>query len=71
MCVKKKKKKNTQRGIALPPPHGLLFYMHYYTDMIVHAMAFATPVVEQWLEREIAQWIQYEGSMRVARQTGT
>ena len=40
------------------PPHGLLFfdyqqglfYMHHPTDRI----AFVTPVVEHWLEREIA-----------------
>ena len=28
--------------------------MHHPTDRITHTMAF---VVEQWLEREIAQWI--------------
>ena len=27
-------------------------------------MAFVTRVVEQWLEREIAQWIHREGSIR-------
>ena len=25
-------------------------------------MAFVTPVVEHWLEREITQWIHHEGS---------
>ena len=30
--------------------------MHHRTDRIAHTMAFATPVVEHWLEREIAQW---------------
>ena len=47
------------------PPHGLLFpisskrffYMHHPTDRITHNMAFVTPVVEQWLDREIAQWV--------------
>ena len=34
-----------------------LFYMHHPTDRI-------TPVVEHWLEREIAQWVHYERSIR-------
>ena len=29
--------------------------MHHPTDRITHTMAFVTPVVEHWLEREIAQ----------------
>ena len=29
--------------------------MHHPTDRIAHTMAFVTPVVEHWLEREIAQ----------------
>ena len=51
-----------ERGNLLPP-HGLLFpisskgsfYMHQPTDRITHTMAFVTPIVEHWLEREIAQ----------------
>ena len=31
--------------------------MHHPTDMIIHTTAFVTPVVEHWLEREIAQWV--------------
>ena len=31
--------------------------MHYPTDRITHTTAFVTPVVEHWLEREIAQWV--------------
>ena len=31
--------------------------MHHPTDRIVHTTAFVTPVVEHWLEREIAQWV--------------
>ena len=49
-------------------PHRLLFpisskvfYMHHYTDRIVHTTAFVTPVVEHWLKREIAQWVHHEG----------
>ena len=31
--------------------------MHHPTDKITHTMAFVTPVVEHWLERERAQWV--------------
>ena len=31
--------------------------MHHPTYKIVHTTAFVTPVVEHWLEREIAQWV--------------
>ena len=31
--------------------------MHHPTDRIAYTMAFVTPVVEHWLEREIAQWV--------------
>ena len=31
--------------------------MHHPTDRIAHTTAFVTPVVEHWLEREIAQWV--------------
>ena len=30
--------------------------MHHPTDRITHTKAFVTPVVEHWLEREIAQF---------------
>ena len=30
--------------------------MHHSTDRITHTTAFVTPVVEHWVEREIAQW---------------
>ena len=33
--------------------------MHHPTDRIAHTTAFVTPVVEHWLEREIAQWIHH------------
>ena len=36
--------------------------MHHPTDRIAHTTAFVTPVVEVWLEREIAQWVHHEGS---------
>ena len=31
--------------------------MHHATDRITHTTTFVTPVVEHWLEREIAQWV--------------
>ena len=55
---------DSEKGNLLPP-HRLLipinskgsFYMHHPTDRIAHTMTFVTPVVEHWLEREIAQWV--------------
>ena len=41
------------------------FYMHHPIDRITHTTAFVTPVVEHWLEREIAQWVHYEGSIQL------
>ena len=64
---------DSERGNPLPP-HGLLFpisskqqglfYMHRPTDMITHTTAFVTPVVEHWLEQELAQWVHNEGLIR-------
>ena len=31
--------------------------MHHPIDRIAHTTAFVTPVMEHWLEREIAQWV--------------
>ena len=55
---------DSERGNPLPP-HRLLFpfsskgffYMHHPTERIIHTTVFVTPVVEHWLEREIAQWV--------------
>ena len=51
---------DSERGNPLPP-HGLLILINskgsFITDRIAHTTAFVTPVVEQWLEREIAQWV--------------
>ena len=54
---------DSEKGNPLPP-HRLIFpinsksfYMHHPTDRIAHTTAFVTPVVEHWLEREIAQWV--------------
>ena len=54
------------------PPHRLLFpisskgyfYMHHPTYRITHTTAFVTPVVEHWMEREIAHSVHHEGSIR-------
>ena len=53
---------DSERGNPLSP-HGLFFpisskgsfYMHHPTDRMTHTTAFVTPVMEHWLEREIAQ----------------
>ena len=56
---------DSEKGNPLPP-HRLLFtinskvfYMHHPTNRISHTTAFVTPVVEHWLEREIAQWVHH------------
>ena len=54
---------DNERGNLLLPLNGLLFlisikgifYMHHPTDMIVHTMAFITPVLDHWLEQKIAK----------------
>ena len=35
--------------------------MHHSTDRIVHTTVFLIPIVEHWLELEIAQWVHQEG----------
>ena len=47
-------------------PHRLLFtinskgsFICTIPDRIAHTTAFVTPVVGQWLEREIAQWVHH------------
>ena len=54
---------DSERGNPLPP-HGLLFsinnkgsFICTIPDRITHTTTFVTPVVEDWLEREIAQWV--------------
>ena len=44
---------DSERGNPLPQQG--FFYMHHPTDRITHTTVFVTPVVEHWLEREIAQ----------------
>ena len=45
--------------------------MYHPTDRITHTTAFVTPVVEHWLEGDIAQWIHHEGSIRRPITAGT
>ena len=52
---------DSERGKPLPP-HGLLFPINskgsfICIDRIAHTTAFVTPVVEHWLEREIAHLV--------------
>ena len=42
---------DSEKENPLPP--------HHATDRIAHTTAFVAPVVEHWLEREIAQWVHY------------
>ena len=44
--------------------HHPTIYMHHPTDRIAHYMSVVIQVVEHWLEREIAQWVHNEGSIR-------
>ena len=45
-------------------------YLKYHSDsesgnlLPAHGLLFVTPVVEHWLEREIAQWVHHEESIR-------
>ena len=50
---------DSERGNPLSP-HRLLFPINSKGSIICiipHTTAFATPVVEHWLEREIDQWV--------------
>ena len=55
---------HSERGNLLLP-HGLLFSISSKGSFIcINPTAFVTPVMEHWLEREIAQWVHHEGSIR-------
>ena len=50
---------DSEKGNPLPP-HRLLLSISSkgsFICTIPHTTAFVTPVVEHWLEREIAQWV--------------
>ena len=38
-----------------------MFYMHHPTDRIAYGMVFVIPVMENWLEWEIAWWVHHGG----------
>ena len=57
---------DSERGIQLPP-YELLFPICsdiYPTYRITHTTDFVTPIVEHWLEREVAQWVHHAGSIQ-------
>ena len=45
--------------------------MHHPTDRIAHNMAFVTPVVEHWLEREIKRFISMGSTITMFHNTVT
>ena len=45
---------DSERGNTLQPLRGLFFPISSKGSVIAHITAFVTPVVEYWLEREIA-----------------
>ena len=59
-----KDQSDNEKGNPLPT-HGLLFPISSKgsfictipIDRIAHTTAFVIPVVEHWLERDIAQWV--------------
>ena len=57
---------NSKRGNLLPQLQGLLFLISSKGSFICtipqdkHTMAFVTPVVEHWLEREIVQCVHHD-----------
>ena len=53
-AVKHMAKDHIGYSVRLP---ARFFYKYHPTDRIIHTAAFVTPVVEHWLEREIAQWV--------------
>ena len=53
----------THRTMSERSYHGATFHF-CPTERIAHISAFVTPVVEQWLEWEIAQWVHHEGSIQ-------
>ena len=59
---------DSERENPMQPLHGLLFllaarvlFIHHPTDRTTHTTAFVTPIMEHWLEWELAQWVHHEG----------
>ena len=69
ICLSKTKEGNVLFNDALNTFHStviwrrtygkgpLRYHMHHPTDRIAHTTVFLKPVLEHWLEREIAQWV--------------
>ena len=61
---------DSEKGNPLPPLHGILFPISSKGSFIctiyriAHTTTFDTPVVDHWLEQEIAQRIHHVGSIR-------
>ena len=53
-----------QHELLFPISKKRFFYVHHPTDRITHITAFVTPVVEHLLERDIAKWVDHEGSIQ-------
>ena len=53
----------SERENPLLPLRGLGFLKCTIPDRIAHTMAFVIPVVEHWLEQDIAEWVHHEGSI--------
>ena len=54
---------DSEKGNLLPPHVRLaarVILYHHPTDRITHITAFVTPVVEYWIEQEIAQWVHHD-----------
>ena len=49
--------KDHSDGLFFPINSKGSFIVRHHTDRIAHTSAFVTPVVEHWLEQEIAQWV--------------
>ena len=48
---------DSERGNLLSDKQQVVFYMHHPLERITHTTAFHDiPVMEHWLEQEIAQW---------------
>ena len=61
-----------KRNLLMLPIHELFFsisqkgsfYIHNPTNKIAYIMFFVIPVMEHWLEQEIAQCVNHEGSIQ-------
>ena len=52
----------SKRGNPLPPQQPFLCW-GVVKHSFIHTTAFVTPVVDHWLEREIAQWVDHEQTL--------